>query len=46
MIYIVLYKNEIDYDIYTISGWLNALNSVLKGRRAECVDMSLLTKEK
>jgi len=40
--YIVLYKNEIEYEIMTLNGWLNSLNGVLNGKRAELVSISLI----
>jgi len=40
--FIVLYKNEIEYEIMTFDGWLNSLNGVLKGKRAELVSISLI----
>ena len=42
MMYIVLYKTEIEYEIMTLDGWLDSLNSILKGKRAELVRMSLI----
>lgn len=40
--YIVLYKNEIEYEIMTFDSWLNSLNGVLNGKRAELVSISLI----